>query len=77
LLDENGWLTAMFGATQDITDLRRVQRADFACQRKIEMSPSLQSRNVPISLNGLGVHANLLVPVKRRRAMLASNPIKE
>jgi hypothetical protein len=47
------------------------------CQGKVEMSPSRQSRNVPFSLGLGGVHVNLRVPVKRRRAMLASNPIKE
>src|ERR1039458_7304407 len=46
------------------------------CQGKVEMSPSRQSRNVPFSLGLGGVHVNLRVPVKRRRAMLASNPIK-
>jgi PAS domain S-box-containing protein len=33
LLDEDGSLKAMFGAIQDITDLRRAQRADFARQK--------------------------------------------
>jgi hypothetical protein len=47
------------------------------CQGKVEMSPSRQNRNVPFSLGLGGVHVNLRVPVKRRRAMLASNPIKE
>ena len=49
----------------------------LVCQGKVEMSPSRQSRNVPFSLGLGGVHVNLRVPVKRRRAMLASNPIKE
>src|ERR1035437_9457538 len=49
----------------------------FRCQGKVEMSPSRQNRNVPFSLGVGGVHVNLRVPVKRRRAMLASNPIKE
>jgi hypothetical protein len=47
------------------------------CQRKIEMSPSAQSRNVPFSPGLEEVRVNLRVPVKRRRAMLASNPIEE
>ena len=47
------------------------------CQGKVEMSPSGQNRNVPFSLVLGGVHVNLRVPVKRRRAMLASNPIEE
>src|SRR5439155_14374584 len=41
------------------------------------MSPSWQSRNVPITRDFWGTHVMLLVPVKRRRAMLASNPIEE
>jgi hypothetical protein len=53
-------------------------QARFAeCQGKVEMSPCWQSRNVPFSLGLGGVHVNLRVPVKRRRAMLASNPIEE
>jgi PAS domain S-box-containing protein len=42
LLDGDGSLTAMFGATQDITDLRRAQRADFARQ-KLESIGTLAS----------------------------------
>jgi two-component system cell cycle sensor histidine kinase/response regulator CckA len=42
LLDDDGSLTAMFGATQDITDLRRAQRADFARQ-KLESIGTLAS----------------------------------
>ena len=39
--------------------------------------PRAQSKNVPFC-PGLGeVHVNLCMPVKRRRAMLASNPIEE
>jgi hypothetical protein len=49
----------------------------FRCQRKVEMSYSLQSRNVLFCLIAAGVHGSLGVPVKRRRALLASNPIKE
>ena len=41
------------------------------------MSYSLQSRNVRFSPSGVRVRGSLGVPVKRRRAMLASNPIKE
>jgi hypothetical protein len=47
------------------------------CQRKVEMSYSLQSRNVRFQPGGESVRVNLAVPVKRRRAMLASNPIEE
>jgi hypothetical protein len=47
------------------------------CQGKVEMSYSLQSRNVLFGRGGERVHVILAMPVKRRRAMLASNPIKE
>jgi len=52
-------------------------RSGRLCQRKIEMSYSLQSRNVLFCQGGQKVRGSLGVPVKRRRAMLASNPIKE
>ena len=42
LLDEDGSPAAMFGATQDVTDLRRAQRADFARQ-KLESIGTLAS----------------------------------
>jgi hypothetical protein len=42
-----------------------------------EVVMSRQSRNVPFCQSLWGVHVNLRVPVKRRRALLASNPIKE
>jgi hypothetical protein len=41
------------------------------------MSYSLQSRNVLFCQGGAKLRGSLGVPVKRRRAMLASNPIKE
>ena len=47
------------------------------CQRKVEMSYSLQSRNVLFCQGGAKLRGSLGVPVKRRRAMLASNPIEE
>ena len=47
------------------------------CQGKVEMSPSWQSRNVPFCLGLWKVHVNLRVPVKRRRALVATNPIKD
>jgi hypothetical protein len=47
------------------------------CQRKVEMSCSPQSRNVAFRRGFRGVRVILRVPVKRRRAMLASNPIEE
>ena len=40
------------------------------------MSPSVQSRNVPFAAPHLRVRVNLPVPVKRRRALVATNPIK-
>jgi hypothetical protein len=49
----------------------------YACQGKVEMSYSLQSRNVRYCRGGERVHVILAMPVKRRRAMLASNPIEE
>ena len=41
------------------------------------MSPSWQSRNVPFLPVLCEVHGILPVPVKRRRALVATNPIKE
>ena len=58
-------------------DRRGGQGRGLQCQGKIEMSPSQQSRNVPCWPNQPGVRVNLLVPVKQRRALLASNPIEE
>ena len=46
------------------------------CQRKVEMTPSPQSRNVAFSTRSLRVRVDLLVPVKRRRALVSTNPIK-
>ncbi|MGA2581466.1 MAG: hypothetical protein ABSH24_36395, partial [Bryobacteraceae bacterium] len=40
------------------------------CQGKVEMSYSLQSRNVLFGRGGERVHVILAMPVKRRRAML-------
>jgi hypothetical protein len=37
---------------------------------------STPSRNVPFRTRPCEVHVNLLVPVKRRRALVAINPIK-
>jgi hypothetical protein len=47
------------------------------CQGKVEMSPSWQSRNVVFCLGLCGVRVILRLPVKRRRALVATNPIKE
>jgi hypothetical protein len=49
---------------------------EMNCQGKVEMSPGWQSRNVPFGPVACGVHVNLLVPVKRRRALVATNPIE-
>jgi hypothetical protein len=47
------------------------------CQGKVEMSYSLQSRNVLFPQVGNEVHVSLGPSVKRRRAMPARNPIEE
>jgi hypothetical protein len=47
------------------------------CQGKVEMSPSRQSRNVVFVLGLLEMRVSLRVPVKRRRALVATNPIEE
>src|SRR5690349_15821513 len=49
----------------------------YACQGKVEMSPSWQSRNVPFCPVAGRARVILRLPVKRRRALLASNPIEE
>ena len=54
-----------------------LQSLELICQGKVEMSPSRQSRNVVFGPCIPEMHVNLRAPVKRRRAMLASNPIKE
>lgn len=46
------------------------------CQGKVEMSPCWQSRNVPFLPGLVEWHVKLRVPVKRRRALLASNPLR-
>ena len=56
---------------------RACQAANPECRGKVEMSPRWQSRNVPFSPGLLGVRVTLLVPVKRRRALVATNPIEE
>jgi hypothetical protein len=47
------------------------------CQRKVEMSSSLQSRNVLFGWAIREKDGKLWLPATRRRALLASNPIKE
>jgi hypothetical protein len=44
------------------------------CQGKVEMSASWQSRNVRFGLGHAEVHGKLIVPVKRRGALVATNP---
>ena len=46
------------------------------CQGKVEMSASWQSRNVRLGVGLWKRHVKLNVPVKRRRALLASNPLR-
>ena len=41
------------------------------------MSPCWQSRNVPFYPRLGRVHVNVRVSVKRRRALVATNPIKD
>jgi hypothetical protein len=55
----------------------RAQVSFWLCQGKVEMSPSLQSRNVAFVPGVDEAHVMLDLPVKRRRALLASNPIEE
>ena len=43
------------------------------CQRKVRMSPFLQSRNVPFPAKQRGVRVNLCLPVKRRQALLRNS----
>jgi hypothetical protein len=47
------------------------------CQGKAEMSYPLQNRNVRFCPAGKGARVIPTTPVKRRRAMLASNPIED
>ena len=69
---------------QDISTLQRIGHFYFAltlqelsCQGKVKMSPSWQSRNVAFTPSVDETHVMLDLPVKRRRALLASNPIEE
>ena len=54
-----------------------VKLGALLCQGKVEMSSPWQSRNVAFCLGFSGVRVNLLVPVKRRRALVATNPNEE
>ena len=68
---------SMVTAAKIVYSTWKIKPPGERCQGKVEMSCSWQSRNVAFSLDLQEVHVNLRVPVKRRRAMLASNPIKE
>jgi hypothetical protein len=52
-------------------------RGYLDCQGKVETSASQQSRTFRFRVATREVRGSLGVPVKRRRAMLASNPIEE
>src|ERR1022692_3888277 len=63
---------------EELNAMGRTRQWGFGgCQGKVEMSYSLQSRNVRFCGAGERVRVILTMPVKRRRAMLASNPIEE
>src|SRR5215472_11708842 len=51
--------------------------SDGLCQGKVEMSPRWQSRNVPFLPGRVRSACYARAAGKRRRAMLASNPIEE
>src|SRR5262245_43958028 len=70
-------LKFLYGGYVGHSCLRAQHEGAAGCQRKVEMSYSLQSRNVLFSRAGERVRVTLPVSVKRRRAMLASNPIEE
>ena len=75
LLDEDGSLTAMFGATQDITDLRRAQKADFARQ-KLESIGTLAS-GIAHDFNNLLGSVLVQAEVALRELTAGSNPEEE
>ena len=75
LLDEDGWLTAVFGATQDITDLRRAQSADFARQ-KLESIGTLAS-GIAHDFNNLLGSVLVQAEVALRELTTGSNPEEE
>jgi hypothetical protein len=58
------------------TNADNINRRSSVCQGKVEMSPCGQSRNVPFCRGLWELRVKLRVPVKRRRAMLASNPLR-
>ena len=75
LLDEDGSLRAMFGATQDITDLRRAQRADFARQ-KLESIGTLAS-GIAHDFNNLLGSVLVQAEVALRELAAGSSPEEE
>ena len=75
LLDKDGSLTAMFGATHDITDLRRAQRADFARQ-KLESIGTLAS-GIAHDFNNLLGSVLVQAEVALRELTAGSNPEEE
>jgi len=75
LLDEDGWLTAVFGATQDTTDLRRAQSADFARQ-KLESIGTLAS-GIAHDFNNLLGSVLVQAEVALRELTAGSNPEEE
>jgi hypothetical protein len=56
--------------------MEMVEHRCWPCQDEV-LYMSRQSRNVAFSLSLLGVRLMLQLPVKQRRALLASNSIKE
>jgi hypothetical protein len=60
-----------------MSEVCQTQASELACQGKVEMSPRWQSRNVPFCPCLWKVHVILLAPAKRRRALVATNPIEE
>ena len=75
LLDADGSLAAMFGATQDITDLRRAQRADFARQ-KLESIGTLAS-GIAHDFNNLLASVVVQAEVALGELAAGSNPEEE
>jgi PAS domain S-box-containing protein len=74
-LDEDGSLAAMFGATQDVTDLRRAQRADFARQ-KLESIGTLAS-GIAHDFNNLLGSVLVQAEVALSELTTGSNPEEE
>ena len=75
LLDEDGSMAAMFGATQDVTDLRRAQRADFARQ-KLESIGTFAS-GIAHDFNNLLASVVVQAEVALSELTVGSNPEEE